>query len=76
MENVQKLIGVLAGGYSSERGISLASGKTAYDAFVEAGYATIFIELDREGFKVDGQLVKISDLGLAYVVNVILGTPG
>lgn len=76
MENVQKLIGVLAGGYSSERGISLASGKTAYDAFVEAGYSTIFIELDREGFKVDGVLVKISDLGLAYVFNVIHGTPG
>ena len=76
MENVQKLIGVLAGGYSSERGVSLASGKTAYDAFVEAGYATIFIELDREGFKVDGQLVKISDLGLAYVFNAIHGTPG
>jgi D-alanine-D-alanine ligase len=76
MENVQKLIGVLAGGYSSERGISLASGKTAYDAFVEAGYSTIFIELDREGFKVDGALVKISDLGLAYVFNVIHGTPG
>jgi D-alanine-D-alanine ligase len=76
MENVQKLIGVLAGGYSSERGISLASGKTAYDAFVEAGYTTIFIELDREGFKVDGALVKISDLGLSYVFNVIHGTPG
>ena len=76
MENVQKLIGVLAGGYSSERGISLASGKTAYDAFIEAGYSTIFIELDREGFKVDGALVKISDLGLAYVFNVIHGTPG
>lgn len=76
MENVQKLIGVLAGGYSSERGISLASGKTAYDAFVEAGYSTIFIELDREGFKIDGALVKISDLGLAYVFNVIHGTPG
>ncbi len=76
MENVQKLIGVLAGGYSSERGISLASGKTAYDAFIEAGYSTIFIELDRDGFKVDGALVKISDLGLAYVFNVIHGTPG
>lgn len=76
MENVQKLIGVLAGGYSSERGISLASGKTAYDAFIEAGYSTIFIELDRDGFKVDGALVKVSDLGLAYVFNVIHGTPG
>lgn len=76
MENEQKLIGVLAGGYSSERGISLASGKTAYDAFIEAGYQTLFIELDREGFKVDGELVKISDLGLSYVFNVIHGTPG
>ena len=47
MENEQKLIGVLAGGYSSERAISLASGKTAYEAFITAGYTTVFIELDR-----------------------------
>jgi len=76
MENEKKLIGVLAGGYSSERGISLASGKTAYDAFLEAGYDTLFIELDRDGFKIQGQLVKISDLKLSYVFNVIHGTPG
>ena len=76
MENEQKLIGVLAGGYSSERAISLASGKTAYEAFIKAGYTTVFIELDREGFKVDGQLVKISDLGLDYVFNAVHGTPG
>ena len=76
MENEQKLIGVLAGGYSSERAISLASGKTAYEAFITAGYTAVFIELDQEGFKVDGQLVKISDLGLAYVFNAVHGTPG
>ncbi len=63
MENEQKVIGVLAGGYSSERDISLASGKTALQAFEEAGYQVLFVELDREGFKVNGQLVKISDLG-------------
>ena len=51
MENEQKLIGVLAGGYSSERAISLASGKTAYEAFIKAGYTTVFIELDRKALK-------------------------
>ena len=73
MENEQKVIGVLAGGYSSERDISLASGKTALQAFEEAGYKVLFVELDREGFKVNGQLVKISDLGLSYVFNAIHG---
>ena len=76
MENEQKVIGVLAGGYSSERDISLASGKTALEAFEESGYTVLFVELDREGFKVNGQLVKISDLGLTYVFNAIHGAPG
>ena len=76
MENEQKVIGVLAGGYSSERDISLASGKTALQAFEDAGYQVLFVELDREGFKVNGQLVKISDLGLSYVFNAIHGAPG
>ncbi|HCP41327.1 MAG TPA: hypothetical protein DIT65_05990 [Cryomorphaceae bacterium] len=76
MENEQKLIGVLAGGYSSERAISLASGKTAYEAFIKAGYSTVFIELDQKGFKIDGRSIKISDLGLAYMFNAVHGTPG
>ncbi|MEC8458468.1 MAG: D-alanine--D-alanine ligase [Bacteroidota bacterium] len=76
MENEQKVIGVLAGGYSSERDISLASGKTALKAFEEAGYQVLFVELDRKGFKVNGKLVKISDLGLSYVFNAVHGAPG
>lgn len=76
MGNDKKLIGVLAGGYSSEREISLESGKTAFDAFIEAGYPTVFIELDTDGFKSDGQIVKISDLNLSYVFNAVHGTPG
>jgi D-alanine-D-alanine ligase len=76
MENEQKVIGVLAGGYSSERDISIASGMTARQAFEEAGYQVVFVELDRGGFKVNGQPVKISDLGLSYVFNAIHGTPG
>ena len=31
---------------------------------------------NHEGFKVSGQLVKISDLGLSYVFNAIHGAPG
>jgi len=76
MGNDKKQIGVLAGGYSSEREISLASGRTAFDAFTEAGYPTVFIELNTDGFKVDGQIVKISDLNLSYVFNAVHGTPG
>lgn len=76
MENERKLIGVLAGGYSSEREISLASGKTAFDAFATAGYKVLFIELDRDGFSVDGQPVQLEALGLSFVFNCIHGTPG
>ena len=49
MENEQKVIGVLAGGYSSERDISLASGKTALQAFEEAGYqGYVVLEYEEE----------------------------
>ena len=40
-----KTVVVLAGGYSTEHQISLASGRTAEAAFIEAGYKVLFVVL-------------------------------
>lgn len=76
MENVKKTIAVLAGGFSSEHLISVASGKTALRAFQDAGYATILVILTQEGFFVEDQRVDFESLDINYVFNIIHGAPG
>lgn len=71
-----KTVVVLAGGYSTEHQISLASGRTAEAAFVEAGYKVLFVVLKKNGFWLEDQLIKLTDLGADFVFNVIHGTPG
>ena len=72
MENGVKTVVVLAGGYSSEHEISLASGQTAFAAFEAAGYRTLFVKVERSGYSLDGKDVRIEDLGADYVFNSIL----
>ena len=76
MENGVKTVVVLAGGYSSEHEISLASGQTAYAAFESAGYRTLFVKVDRSGYSLEGKSVRLEDLGADYVFNSIHGSPG
>ena len=76
MENAKKTIGVLAGGFSSEFAISMASGRTAVDAFTKAGYTVLFIQLTTEGFFIEDDRVRLEDLNLDYVFNIIHGAPG
>ena len=76
MENGAKTVVVLAGGYSSEHEISLASGQTAYAAFDAAGYRTLFVIVTRSGFSLNGQNVRLEDLSADYVFNSIHGSPG
>ncbi|MDA8565607.1 ATP-grasp domain-containing protein [Schleiferiaceae bacterium] len=76
MENGVKTVVVLAGGYSSEHEISLASGQTAFAAFEAAGYRTLFVKVERSGYSLDGKDVRIEDLGADYVFNSIHGSPG
>ena len=71
-----KTVVVLAGGYSTEHQISIASGRTAEAAFVEAGYKVHFVVLRTDGFWLGDQLIKLTDLGADFVFNVIHGTPG
>lgn len=51
-----KKIGILAGGPSSEREISLASGKAVHNALSELGYDVVFIDVESD----DMQNLKIS----------------
>lgn len=76
MDRAHINIAVLAGGYSSEFEISIASGKTAEAAFREAGFRTHFILLRKEGFFLGEERVHLSNLNLDYVFNAIHGTPG
>ena len=71
-----KTVVVLAGGYSTEHHISLASGRTAEAAFIEAGYKVLFVVLKKDGFWLEDQLIKLTDLGADFVFNIIHGTPG
>lgn len=71
-----KTVVVLAGGYSTEHQISIASGRTAEAAFIEAGYTVLFVILKQDGFWLDDQVIKLSDLGADFVFNVIHGRPG
>ena len=56
-----KTVVVLAGGYSTEHQISLASGRTAEAAFIEAGYKVLFVVLKKDGFWLKDQLIKLTD---------------
>lgn len=76
MENAQITIVVLAGGFSSEHQISVASGKTAYNAFKEAGFHTLLVLLTKEGLFLDDKKVHLGELGAHYVFNSIHGDPG
>ena len=69
-----KTVVVLAGGYSTEHQISLASGRTAEAAFIEAGYKVLFVVLKKDGFWLKDQLIKLTDLSADFVFNVIHGT--
>src|SRR6056300_1903533 len=71
-----KTVAILAGGHSTEHEISIASGRTAEKAFIAAGYDVLFVILNREGFWLNEQQVKLTDLGVDYVFNSIHGTPG
>lgn len=77
MEDQNKTIAILAGGFSSEFEISIASGRTAERAFQEAGYATLWITLTKDGFKDEqGKSVEWSQASIDYVFNAIHGNPG
>ncbi len=57
-------IGVLAGGSSSERDISLKSGKAVFKALTENGFKAEFIDVDEKSFS---SLVGRLDIDIAFI---------
>ena len=63
--NIKKeKIGVLMGGVSSERDISLISGKTVYEALLRKGYEVIPLDLNRENAI---KSIKTAGISLAFI---------
>jgi D-alanine-D-alanine ligase len=69
---VQKRIGVLMGGTSAEREVSLRSGAAVTEALLEAGYDAVAIEID-EG---RGSLDRIADAGIDVAFVALHGRYG
>lgn len=65
LENLKQYkIGVLAGGPSNERDISLKSGKAVFDALTRAGIDAVFIDVDEAGFS---SAVDAAKIDLAFI---------
>lgn len=54
-------IGVVSGGISSEREISLMTGKNIYQSLVKSGYNTIFIDIKDDFYR------KLKEINLAFM---------
>ena len=76
MENSKKItknskIGVLAGGLSNEREVSLRSGRNVFKALIELGYKDVtLIDVNRDIASV------LSDTQIEFAVNVLHGRYG
>ncbi len=59
-------IGVIAGGFSSEREVSLSTGRGIFEALVKLGYNTIFIDLKDNIFNSDF-LQLLRQINIAFI---------
>ena len=60
-------IGVLMGGPSSEREISLKSGKAVFEAFTQAGIEAVVIEIKTDGLEENISLIRSFDIDCAFI---------
>ena len=60
-------IGVLMGGPSSEREISLKSGKAVYSALSQAGFDVMSLDIVDDGFESNAALLKMSKIDVAFI---------
>ncbi len=65
---LEKIIGVLYGGWSSEREISIKSGRTVIESLTRQGFRVRGIDVDRNLFK------KLKGIDIAFIS--LHGTPG
>lgn len=61
-----KPIGVLCGGPSAEREISLRSGRAVYEALLSEGHPVVLVELSEDSDQIQDQ-IKQADLSCAFV---------
>lgn len=60
-------IGVLMGGPSTEREISLISGRTVYESLKQAGLDVVAIDIKTENIKENNQLIKNHKINCAFL---------
>ncbi|MCM8763114.1 MAG: D-alanine--D-alanine ligase [Candidatus Omnitrophica bacterium] len=60
-------IGVLMGGFSSEREISLKSGKAVYNTLSQAGFNVVAIDIRDDDIEANTKLLKESNIDVAFV---------
>jgi len=60
-------IGVLLGGPSTERDISLKSGKAVYNVFLSAGLDVVEIDIVSDDLEENAQLIKNSHIDVAFI---------
>jgi D-alanine-D-alanine ligase len=75
------VVAVLAGGRSSEHGVSLSSGAAVRDGLISAGHEVVSIEIGRDGvWRHDGQTLRVTPgeglLGVDVVFPVLHGPFG
>lgn len=60
-------IGVLMGGPSTEREISLKSGKAVYDSLIQEGFNAVAIDIKSEGQEENTRLIKSQEIDIAFI---------
>lgn len=68
------VIAVVCGGFSSEREVSLRSGRAVAEALSRSGNEVRLVDLRRDSFL--AQLAGLRDAGVGFVFNALHGSPG
>ncbi|MBL7081578.1 MAG: D-alanine--D-alanine ligase [Candidatus Omnitrophica bacterium] len=67
MELSSASIGVLMGGVSAEREISLKSGEAVYEALKSRGFNVVVVDLDTDDMQINYEFLKDSGIDIAFI---------
>ncbi|MDD3297107.1 MAG: D-alanine--D-alanine ligase [Candidatus Omnitrophica bacterium] len=67
MEGKSKIIGVLGGGISGEREISLLSARAAYNALSQGSFQAVFMDIDTSDENIIRERIYSSGIDLAFI---------
>ena len=71
---VKMKIGILCGGWSDERSISLNSGNSVYESLIDNGYDAYIFDFKKNEFEILSNFLSSNKIDLAF--NLIHGTGG